>query len=168
MLNRLKDQRIDTKFNEIVIEGLLSAVDFLHRNHIVHRDIKPSNIMMKVNDGKTSVLLGDFGLAREIKEFVLTESPSPVEEGYKWKLTSGLGTYLYAAPEQLNSKDYNISADIFSSGVVIYELYQLFSTGSERIEKLSELRKTWKVTEEFRKKYPRLVIFSISIFFELT
>ena len=130
LLNRLKNQRTDTKFNEIVIEGLLSAVEFLHRNHIVHRDIKPSNILMKVCDGKTNVLLGDFGLAREIKEFAVNESPSPNEENCKWKLTSGLGTYLYAAPEQLNSKKYNASADVFSSGVVIYELYELVSTGS--------------------------------------
>ncbi|KAE9550607.1 hypothetical protein FO519_006178 [Halicephalobus sp. NKZ332] len=156
MMNRLKDQRIDQKFNEVVVEGLLSAVDFLHRNHVVHRDIKPSNIMMKVHEGKTNVLLGDFGLAKEINEFALNESSSKKEGDFKAKLTSGLGTFLYAAPEQLHSKDYSFSADIYSCGIVIYELYELFSTKSERAHRISELRENGRTTDEFRKKWPKL------------
>lgn len=99
-------------------------------------------------------MLGDFGLARrELALCDLIKTPSPVEE----KLTSGLGTYLYAAPEQLETSVYSISADIYSVGVVIYELYHDFKTGSERIATLMELRKTSQLSIEFQQIWLDLV-----------
>lgn len=155
---------IDTKFNEEIIEGLLSAVDFLHKNNVVHRDIKPSNIMMKFYPGnKMSVLLGDFGLAREIRELAFSDSPSPISDGYDSKLTSGLGTKIYASPEQLCSREYTTSADIYSCGIVIYELYHEFRTKSERARYLTLIREENKICDEFRSKWPLLVCLLCSL-----
>ncbi|KAL2244009.1 UNVERIFIED_CONTAM: Serine/threonine-protein kinase AtPK2/AtPK19 [Sesamum indicum] len=84
---------------------IVSAVSHLHKNGIVHRDLKPENILM---DADGHVLLTDFGLAKEIDE--------------SSRSNSLCGTTEYMAPEILLSKGHNKNADLWSIGILLYEM----------------------------------------------
>ena len=89
-----------------ICEGLSRA----HRAGIIHRDIKPANIMVK-KDGLVKIL--DFGLAKLRGGKQLT------------KTSTLMGTFPYMSPEQVRGKDIGYRSDIFSVGVVLYELLTL-------------------------------------------
>ena len=100
---------------------ITSALEAAHEKHIIHRDLKPANIMVKP-DGSIKVL--DFGLAKVAPPVRTDLSPenSPT-------LTMGpseagliLGTAAYMAPEQAKAIEVDKRADIWSFGVVLYEL----------------------------------------------
>ena len=89
-----------------------AAVDFAHRNLIVHRDLKPSNIL--VTDDGTPKLL-DFGISK-----ILSAEFENVNSATITKL--GAMTPSYASPEQLRSESVTTATDIYSLGVILYEL----------------------------------------------
>ncbi|WP_408998681.1 protein kinase domain-containing protein [Syntrophus buswellii] len=89
------------------IVGLVAgALDYAHRNGVVHRDIKPSNIMI-LNNGEIRV--ADFGIARVM-------SSSKTQTG------AVLGTPSYMSPEQISGQKIDGRSDLFSLGVVFYEM----------------------------------------------
>ncbi|MCS7151717.1 MAG: serine/threonine protein kinase, partial [Endomicrobia bacterium] len=92
---------------EIIIP-VAEALSFAHRNKIIHRDLKPSNIII-TSDGKIKVL--DFDIARELKDS-LTRLTGVADTS---------GTFPYMAPEQERGI-YSPQADIFSLGVIFYEM----------------------------------------------
>ncbi len=97
-----------------IFQKVCSAVAFAHRNLIVHRDIKPGNILVTA-DGTPKLL--DFGISKIVTdEFDL----SSVDAATITKM--GVMTPSYAAPEQLRGQSVTTSADIYSLGVVLYEL----------------------------------------------
>src|SRR5437660_2475107 len=85
---------------------ILSALDFAHRNGIVHRDIKPHNVIV-APDGRLKVT--DFGIAR-------SGSSQMTEAG------SIIGTAQYLSPEQAQGAPVHPSSDLYSVGVVLYEM----------------------------------------------
>jgi serine/threonine protein kinase len=94
---------------------MAEALAAAHRQGIVHRDLKPANIMLTVH----GVKLLDFGLAALRRQGVLTEG------GHASGLTAPgtiLGTLQYMAPEQLQGKQVDARADIFSLGAILYEM----------------------------------------------
>ncbi len=93
----------------LLFRALCQAVQFAHRHAIIHRDIKPSNVLVK-RDG--SVRLLDFGIAKQVED---TDSPAS-------QMGLHLLTPAYAAPEQLRGDRVGIYTDIYSLGVVLYEL----------------------------------------------
>jgi serine/threonine protein kinase len=93
------------------------AVQHAHQKGIIHRDLKPSNVLIALYDGRPVPKVIDFGVAKAISQR-LTERTLFTEVGQM------VGTVEYMAPEQadLNSLDIDTRADIYSLGVLLYEL----------------------------------------------
>lgn len=96
---------------------LLNAVQYAHSNLIVHRDLKPSNILV-ATDG--NVMLLDFGIAKLLDTSL---SGASSESGAPMTQFEGIALTLdYASPEQVAGQPVATQTDIYSSGVVLYEL----------------------------------------------
>jgi hypothetical protein len=93
------------------------AVQHAHQKGIIHRDLKPSNVLIGLYDGKPVPKVIDFGMAKATAQR-LTERTLFTEVG------SLVGTLEYMAPEQaeVNNLDIDTRADIYSLGVLLYEL----------------------------------------------
>ena len=105
-----------------IAEQAASALSAAHEAGIVHRDIKPDNIMLR-RDGYVKVL--DFGIAKltENSDAVhKTDSESPTREHFKTNPGEVMGTANYMSPEQARGRDVDARADIFSLGVVLFEM----------------------------------------------
>jgi len=100
-----------------IIIQVASALSAAHEAGIVHRDIKPENIMLRRRDGYVKVL--DFGVAK-----VTQPSVHGTETATLVKTEPGmvLGTVSYLSPEQARGMDVDARADIWSTGVVLYEM----------------------------------------------
>jgi serine/threonine-protein kinase len=92
-----------------IAEGVLQALDYIHANGVVHRDLKPENIMVDKND---HIKLIDFGIASDNSARRLTYA----------NFTATLGTPNYISPEQVKGKRGDGRSDIYSMGVILYEM----------------------------------------------
>lgn len=101
-----KQERFSTAETVRVMEGLLAGLQFSHERGVVHRDIKPANVML-TKDGQ--VKIADFGIAR-------IESSSMTQAG------TIMGTPAYMSPEQFMGQTVDARTDIYSSGVVLYQM----------------------------------------------
>lgn len=97
---------------------IATALEEAHRNGVIHRDLKPSNIM--VTD-KGSVKLLDFGLAK-LYEQDAALSTSPTADFPPTQAGAVLGTVAYMSPEQAQGKPADARSDIFSFGLLLYEM----------------------------------------------
>lgn len=88
---------------------ICSAVNFIHENNLIHRDLKPENILLSEND---QVKLCDFGWCVELSV---------------GNRSTFCGTYEYMAPEIIREKPYNHGIDVWSLGVLLYELLHGYS-----------------------------------------
>jgi serine/threonine protein kinase/tetratricopeptide (TPR) repeat protein len=120
LLTRLEEGPVPlTEAAEIALQ-LLSALDALHRQGLLHRDLKPANVFLTSH----GVKLLDFGLARlaTTEETAATASGESVEEVTVTGPGTVVGTPRYMSPEQLQGLDLDARTDLFSLGVVLYEM----------------------------------------------
>jgi serine/threonine protein kinase len=101
---------------------VLAALDAAHEAHIVHRDIKPENVMIRRRDRLVKVL--DFGLARVTEKKASTMQAEESEAATAFKTAPGtvMGTVNYMSPEQATAKAVDERSDIWSTGVMLYEM----------------------------------------------
>ncbi len=140
-----------------VAKQIVDAIEAAHDKAIIHRDLKPGNILRR-EDGTVKVL--DFGLAKALENDEVTTLPpgpdSPTLTMEATKVGMILGTAAYMSPEQAKGKRADRRADIFSFGVVLYELLtgkRLFtgeSTGEVLASVIKEESKLDAVPENWR------------------
>src|SRR5207248_3794115 len=93
------------------------AVQHAHQRGIIHRDIKPGNVMVTMHDDKPTVKVIDFGIAKATGQQL-------TEKTLFTNFAQMIGTPLYMSPEQaeMTSIDVDTRSDIYSLGVLLYEL----------------------------------------------
>jgi serine/threonine-protein kinase len=107
---RLREGALDRKWSTDVTLKMAEALDYAHARGVIHRDIKPSNILL---DADGAPVLADFGIAKLVRN---ESDPNLTAAGMV------MGTPAYMAPEQLTGQAPDARSDIYSLGVVLYQL----------------------------------------------
>ena len=103
----IKSKKLSIKEIEDITLQILKGLFYAHSNNIIHRDIKPSNIMVS-QDGNVKIL--DFGIAKATTRSTIT------------KTGMFMGSPHYTSPEQIDGKKVDHRTDIYSLGIVLYEM----------------------------------------------
>lgn len=163
--------------NMHLFSQILLGLAHIHSKGLLHRDLKPENIFLESNNvngdhgdvQQLTVKIGDFGLSKSMSDSIIqSDTVSAVQsedlndlkdlkdlknlDESTSNLTANLGTEVYAAPEQLSSAlnaSYDFSADIYSVGIILFELIQPpFTTMTERRMAISKYREHHEIDEE--------------------
>jgi serine/threonine protein kinase len=119
---------LETTMIHTIFQQIVYGLSYLHQQCVIHQDIKPENILIQ-SFNPFFIKISDFGLA-QIMEKTTTFL----------KRTLYRGTFLYASPEQYTKGIITYSTDVYSLGVVLYELGFCFHTESERYSVLKKIK----------------------------
>ena len=108
-LSNLINQNLDIDKIYEILSQLNNTFKIMNKKKIVHRDLKPDNILIKKENNKNIIKLCDYGISNKIGKFT--------------SLISHKGTNEYMAPEIMKGGKYNYKCDLWSLGIIIYELF---------------------------------------------
>ncbi|MGA7953193.1 MAG: protein kinase [Gloeobacterales cyanobacterium] len=99
-----------------IVQQLCEGLNVAHEQGVIHRDLKPSNIYL-IPDAQRGerVKILDFGIAKFLRDAALAQT-GPLTQGY-------MGTPRYSSPEQLQGKEIDLRSDLYSLGLILYELF---------------------------------------------
>ena len=109
----LCSQRLTDAEREDILEQILAGVDYLHSQGIIHRDLKPQNILVLHHGGRYVPKITDFGISKQLAD----GESSAVHNSILG------GTYSYASPEQLKETTIRKNTDLWSFGVIAYQMF---------------------------------------------
>ena len=125
--DRLDEQSLDLPEAAKLLDQLCSALELAHRHNVIHRDIKPANILL---DEDGNAYLADFGIAKDLTQ--IHDSVTHEE--------SIVGSLDYLSPEQARGEPVTPRTDIYSLGVVLYEVL----TGQHPFHEVSSVERLYK------------------------
>lgn len=164
-----------------IFKQIVLGIDHIHSNNLIHRDIKPANIFLfniykdsfvppNLEDEFNHIIkIADFGLSKEKLRKSKSYNLITFDEKQKLKKsiscddlvkrnlasldTSNLGTQSYASPEQLTSEKYDYKTDLYSLGIIMFELFHENKTMMERYINIKNLREKLILPKEFNPEF---------------
>ncbi len=117
-----REGRLDTAESMNILTAVCAAIGAAHREGVLHRDLKPENILLPSGGAPAKVL--DFGVAKIVTEGLSKDAEESGSEAQTALTSAGMiiGTPAYMAPEQFHAVEADARTDVFSLGVVAYEM----------------------------------------------
>ncbi|XP_065211676.1 eukaryotic translation initiation factor 2-alpha kinase 3-like [Planococcus citri] len=155
--NTTANSSVNVPQSMYIFTQVIKGIEFIHSKGIVHHDVKPNNIF--ISKDEKEIQIGDFGLSCCLLHDACPERPHvntffrncPVSVIHQ---PGAIGTKLYAAPEQLEGVC-NPKNDLYSLGIILFELMYVFHTDMERIQEINELRKG-NLPKDFVENFPHI------------
>ncbi|BAS83438.1 serine/threonine-protein kinase ATG1c isoform X1 [Oryza sativa Japonica Group] len=126
-------KRVSETVAKHFIQQLASGLQMLRENNVVHRDLKPQNILLVANNENSLLKIADFGFAKFLEPSSLAETLC--------------GSPLYMAPEVMQAQKYDAKADLWSVGIILYQLVTGSPpfTGDSQIQLLRNILNTREI-----------------------
>lgn len=148
-LSHANEYVVDIPLALRLFKQISNGVKYVHKQGLIHRDLKPQNCFI---DEAGNVKVGDFGLSRENSNApgAITDDNSVQDDEddavepismTDAENTAGVGTRAYASPEQMRGSKYDASTDIYSLGIMLFELCYPMYTAMERCQRFGDIRK---------------------------
>ncbi|VVU94963.1 Protein kinase domain [seawater metagenome] len=174
---------LDYDFSKTIFQQIVLGLNHIHSNNLIHRDIKPANIFLfniykdsfvpeeKMDQFNYIIKIADFGLSKEkmrksksceslnlssndIQDFKKSVSCNDLVKGVCNSYdTTNLGTQSYASPEQLTTDKYDYKTDLFSLGIIMFELFHENKTTMERYINIKNLREKGVLPKDFNPEF---------------
>ena len=130
---KLARRRLESAEAARLISQVAEGLDAIHESGLIHRDVKPSNILLAGDDGSEHAYVADFGLAKQA-----ATSSGLTRQGRV------VGTIDYVSPEQIEQRQVDARADVYSLGCVLYKML----TGRIPFERDTDAAKLWAHVHE--------------------